>query len=139
MTRIATMCGRLQQDAGLPALLDAAYEAFELMLPAVEDHQDPASGMFTQFVCAATRVADGRDAILFAPSLPQRPLHPAEVGGDGVANAATTQDIVTLSKVLCQVLGHAAGTRIGERDREACREAARCAEAVHRLLTGTGP
>jgi hypothetical protein len=74
-------------------------------------------------------VADGRDAILFAPSLPLRPLHPAEADGDGVANAATTQEIVTLSKVLCQVLGHAAGTGIGERDRVTCREAARCAGA----------
>ncbi len=141
MTRITTVCDRLQQDAALPAVLDAVYEAFEVMLSAVEDHQDPASGMFSQFVWAATSAADGRDAVLFAPSLPVHPLRPADSGApaDGAAGGTEVQDIVALSKVLSEVLGRAAQAGIDGRDRAACREAARCAAAVHRLLTGAEP
>lgn len=46
MTRIAAVSARLQRHEGLPALLDTAYAAFEALLSAIEDHQDPDSGMF---------------------------------------------------------------------------------------------
>jgi hypothetical protein len=97
--------------------------------------------MFSKFVWAAGCAADGRDAILFAPSLPVRPLRPADPRTDmgGAAGAAGVQDIVALSTVVCQVLGHAAQRGGDERDRVACCEAARCAAAIHRLLTGAEP
>src|SRR5215472_14396984 len=107
MTRIATICDRLQRDEGLPALLDTAYAAFEGLLSAAEERQDPASGMFAQFVYAATAAANGRDAILFAPSLPGRPLHPADTGVDGWGSGSDVQHLVALSDVLCHVLAQA--------------------------------
>jgi hypothetical protein len=139
VTRIATICGRLQRDEGLPALLDTAYAAFEVLLSAIEDRQDPASGMFAQFVYAATAAANGRDAILFAPSLPARPLHPADTSVNGRGSGSDAPDIVALSKVLHQVLAQAAAAVLGQEDRRACHHAARCAAEIYRLLTGTEP
>lgn len=139
MTRIATVCGRLQRDEGLAALLDTAYAAFEVLLSAIEDHQDPASGMFAQFVYAATSAANGRDVILFAPSLPARPLHLADAGINGWGSGSDVAELVTLSQVLCQVLTHAAGAAPGQDDRAACHHAARYAAEIHRLLTGAEP
>jgi hypothetical protein len=130
---------RLQEDDGLPALLDAAYAAFELLLTAIEEHENPATGMFAQFVFAATQAANGRDAILFAPSLPIHPFRPADTTVDRQGGGLDAQDIVALSKVLCHVLVHAASMVPGRGDREACHEAGRCAAAIHRLLTGAAP
>jgi hypothetical protein len=140
MTPIAAIRDRLQEDDGLPALLDTAYAAFELLLTAIEEHENPATGMFAQFVFAATHAANGRDAILFAPSLPGRPLRPAGTTAIGQGSGVEVQDIVVLSKVLWHVLARAAVEAVpGRDDQAACRHAARSAAAVHRLLTGTDP
>lgn len=139
MTRIATICGRLQRDDRLPALLDTAYAAFDALLSAIEDRQDPASGMFAQFVYSATAAANGRDAILFAPSLPARPLHPADTSINSRGSGSDAPDLVALSKVLHQVLTQAAAAVPAQEDRKACHHAARCAAEIHRLLTGTEP
>jgi hypothetical protein len=139
MTAVLEIRDRLQRGDGLPALLDTSSGAFELLLVALEEQEDPASGMFAQFVFAATHAANGRDAILSAPSLPVRPLHwaDADVGGRGSGTGAP--DIVTLSQLLCHVLAHAAGSAPSRDDQAACLLAARSAAAIHRLLTGTDP
>jgi hypothetical protein len=140
MTRIAEVCDRLHADGGgLPALLDSAYAAFELLLSVIEEHEDPATGMFAQFVLAATQAANGRDALLFAPSLPFRPLFPADTTVSGQGSSTDVQDMVTLSMVLCGVLTQASDAVSGRDDRAACLHAARSAAAIHRLLTGTDP
>jgi hypothetical protein len=140
MTPVTAIRDRLQEDSGLPSLLDAAYAAFELLLTAIEEYENPATGMFAQFVFAATHAANGRDAILFAPSLPARPLRPADTTANGQRSGVEVQDIVLLSKVLCHALAQAAAETVpGRDDQAACRHAARSAAAVHRLLTGTDP
>src|SRR5262249_34363984 len=111
----------------------------ELLLSAIEEHQDPANGMFVPYVYAATLAANGRDAILFAPSLPVRPLCPADAVANGRGRASAVGDLVALSEVLCHVLTRAAGAVPAQGDAAACRDAARSAAAVHRLLTGTEP
>jgi hypothetical protein len=45
---------------------NAAYEAFEALLSAIEGHEDPGDPRFTAFVLAATCAANGREAVLFA-------------------------------------------------------------------------
>ena len=140
MTRIADICGRLHADGGgLPALLDTAYAAFELLLSAIEEHQDPANGMFARFVFAATQAANGRDAILFAPSLPFRPLVPADTTVIWQGSGTGVQDIVALSMLLSDVLTQTAEAVPGRDNRAACLHAARSAAVIHRLLTGTDP
>ena len=73
MTPLRRTEQRLRHAAGLPAILDAAYDAFEDMLLAVRAHEDPAGGLFAAFMMAAASTADGRDALGFAASLP--PCH----------------------------------------------------------------
>jgi hypothetical protein len=139
VTRIADICHRLQRDTDLPVLLDTAYAAYEVLLSEIEEHQDPVSGMFVPYVYAATLAANGRDAILFAPSLPIRPLRPADAVTNGRGSASTIDDLVALSEALCHVLSRVAGTVPAPGDAAACQNAARCAAAIHRLLTGAEP
>ena len=139
MTRIAAICDRLQHNEELPALLDTAYAAFEMLLSAIEDCQDPASDMFAQFVYAATTAANGRDAILFAPSLPVRPLHAADASVDGWGSGSDLQNLATLSDVLCHALAQAVAAVPGHEDQRACHHAVQCAVEIHRLLTGAAP
>ena len=139
MTRISDICDLLRRDTDLPVLLDIAYAAYELLLSAVEEHQDPASGTFVPYVYAATLAADGRDAILFAPSLPVCQLRPVDAVTNGRGSASTVDDLVALSEVLCHVLTRAAGAAPAQGDAAACQNAAQCAAAIHRLLTGAEP
>jgi hypothetical protein len=67
MTTVPRTQQRLQHAAGLPTILDAAYDAFEDTLLAIRAHEDPASGLFTAFIMAAASAADSRDAVGFAP------------------------------------------------------------------------
>jgi len=75
MANIAAARNRLQRAGDLPAVLDAACDAFEDVLAVLCNHQDPADDTFITFVMAATCAANGRDAVLFAPSLPAHRLH----------------------------------------------------------------
>ena len=141
MTSIPTTQQRLQHAAGLAAILDAAYDAFEDMLQAIRVHEDPASGLFAAFVMAAASAADGRDAILFAPSLPpgqdeRRPTagHEEPAGG----NSASTADAAAgLSRVLAARLTEAWETASDPGDRAACADAVCCAQSIAGLLGGS--
>ena len=66
---------RLHQASDLAAILDAAYDAFESMLSVLRAHEDPGDPMFGAVMMAAASAADGRDAVLSAPSLPPHRLH----------------------------------------------------------------
>ena len=70
MTLTPTTLERVRLAAGLAAILDAAYEAFEDMLQSLRAHEEPGSSLFLAVMLAAASAADGRDAIMFAPSLP---------------------------------------------------------------------
>src|SRR5215470_11750044 len=80
MTRITAVRNRVEHAHDLPAVLDAAHDAFEDMLSVIRAHEDPMDGMFIPLVMAAASAADGRDAIVFAPSLPPHQFHPAVAG-----------------------------------------------------------
>ena len=83
---------QLEHAVGLPAVMDAASDAFENLLTVIREHEDPANGLFAAFMFAAASAANGRDAILFAPSLPpsrnaDRPA-PEEAEPEGAAEDA---------------------------------------------------
>ena len=77
MTGMTAARNRLEQADDLPALLEAAHQVFAVALTALRAHEDPASVWFGRFVMAAASAADGRDALIFAPSMPgpPRPRH----------------------------------------------------------------
>ena len=141
MSDIAAARRRVQQASGLGGVLDAAYDAFESMLSVIRDHEDSTDRMFIPFVMAATCAANGRDAVLFAPSLPPRRLHepPAAVGPHEGSVEAAADAVAALSLLLASQLAEVASSAPEHEDRAACQDGARCAQQIHDLLTGPGP
>ena len=143
MTSITRTLQRLQHAAGLAAILDAASDAFEDVLQAIRACEDPDGGLFAAFVMAAASAADGRDAILFAPSLPpgQDGRTPAaDDEGSAVESAASIAGAVAgLSRVLAARLTEAWETATDPGDRAACADAICCAQSIHDLLGRSGP
>jgi hypothetical protein len=134
---------QLQHATTLPALLEAAYGAFEQMLVVIRARENPASGLFAAFVMSAASAADGRDAVAFAPSFPSGPG--AQVPGYSDAEAAEGDDetvaesVAALSRLLAVRLTQAGPSALDLGDRAACADAARCAETIYGLLHRSGP
>lgn len=130
----------LEQAAGLPAVLDAAYETFEQMLRAIEDQQDPAGGAFAAFVMAGAAAGSGRDALAAAPSLP--PAASPELADAIVASPrdVTAEDaaaaLAALSHLAASRLAGASDLSADVGDRVACAHAARHAASICSLLGG---
>lgn len=140
MMRLTAARDHLQQAPGLAAVLDAACDAFEDILAVIRDHEDT-QGMNIPFLLAATQAANGRDAILFAPSLPPRRLHQpwAPAAAEPAADPqAITTAIVELSSLLATRLEQAVSLLPASGDRSACQDAARSAQQIHALLAGEG-
>jgi hypothetical protein len=140
MKQLTVCAGSLRDARGLPAVLDAACDAFEAILAVIGDYEDT-SGADITFLLAATQAANGRDAVLFAPSLPPRALHhPAPAERPGRPSA---QDIKTaaagLSALLATRLAPTATTAAAHADRSACQDAARYATRIRDLLAGQQP
>jgi hypothetical protein len=140
MDQIEFARARVEQAIGLPAVLDAAYDAFEQMLATITIQQDRGGGAFAAFVMSGTAVANGRDALAAAPSLP-----PVSSGGlasmpgdspdDLPAEAAAV--LASLSQLLSRRLTDASDHTADAGDRVACVQAARHAASVCSLLGGT--
>jgi hypothetical protein len=142
MSRIDQAGERLLRASDLATVLDAACDAFEDMLSVIRACEDPGDEMFTVMVMAAGSAADGRDAILFAPSLPPRRLHPPAAGeeqGPAGSTADTVDALARLSGMLAARLDDAACAAPDPGDRAACLGGARWARDVHTLLVGGGP
>jgi hypothetical protein len=143
MTLIPATQQRLQHAAGLAAILDAAYDAFEDMLQAIRACEDPASGLFAVFVIATASAADGRDAILFAPSLPPgqdgRTTTAVDEGQVGESAVSIADAAAGLCRLLAARLTQAWEIAADPGDRAACADAICCAETIHDLLGGSGP
>jgi hypothetical protein len=142
MRRLTAAGDRFGQARDLTQVLDAACEAFEEILAIIGDYEDASDALVVPLVLAATQAANGRDAILFAPSLPARRLHQVERVGEELERGSA-QDLISAVTGLCQLLAsglvHAAAAVADGADRTACQDAARHAQAVHSLLTGSGP
>jgi hypothetical protein len=141
MRRLTAAGDRFGQARDLAPVLDAACEAFEEILAVIGEYEDASGALVVPLLLAATQAANGRDAVLFAPSLPVRRLHQLGVGEEPERGSA--QDVIAAVVGLCQQLAtglaHTAGTVANVADRAACRDAARHAQQICALLTGSGP
>ena len=142
MRSLTAAADRFRAAHGLPATLDAACDAFEQILTVIAGYERATStGLAITFLFAATQAANGRDAMLFAPSLPPVARYtPAPAGEQREWN---THDIKTpvaaLAELLACGLDHTATTTESGADRAACHDAAACATRIHYLLTKPGP
>ena len=152
MTDAADIRQRIGAAANLADVLDASYEAFEAMMSVIDGYHDASGPFYAGLVMAAAAAADGRDALLSAPSLPPpsrddiRPSGlPAGAGSAGVrvqaaddpVDAAAT--VAALSSSVASCLRGAAATADAAGDRAACLDAARYADEVLVLTRGNGP
>jgi len=60
---------RLDAARSMPEVLSVSGQAFEQLLAIIREHEEHAGGLFAEFVLAAASAADGRDALIAAPSL----------------------------------------------------------------------
>jgi hypothetical protein len=140
MSLLTAAGDQLRRAHGLPAVLDAACDAFEDILAIIGACEDTATStaITIVFLLAATQAANGRDAALFAPSLPPRSLRARPATGP--PQRETTDDITTavadLSRLLASRLAATAAIAAAAADRAACHDAARYARQVSDLLTG---
>lgn len=141
MTYIARVQSRLRRSKELSAVLDAAHEAFEVMLIAIRAHDDPDSVFFTRFIMAAALAADGRDAIAFAPCMP--PVGSWDLIDDEVDVRVPPESVARLVSDLSQLVSaqliRSAGQATDPADQDACDRAANCAAGIHDLLARGGP
>ncbi len=135
MNATATVTARLKSANDLAEIVTAAHQAFEVMLPLIEDQQDPAGGAFTDFVMAAACAASGRDALLFAPSLRPASARRAATGYPPPALEAAAA-LGKLSSLLAGRLRQAAELAASEADARACAEARRQAGRLAALFAG---
>ena len=143
MRKVTAAADRFRQAQGLPAVLDAACDAFEAILTVIGDYEETTStGAAIMFLRVATQAANGRDAVLFAPSLPPRALHAMAAAGEPDAPESASvvkSSVAELSELLAAGLAHTAATIADGADRAACRDAAACATRIGDLLAGAGP
>jgi hypothetical protein len=143
MRQVTAAADRFREAHGLPAVLDAVYDAFEAILTVIGGYEDTTStGGAIAFLLVATQAANGRDAVLFAPSLPARALHPPAQTSEShrqESASAIKSSVTELSELLATGLAHTAATTAHGADRAACRDAAACATRIGDLLVGAGP
>jgi hypothetical protein len=142
MTSFHGTRARLEHAVDLTAVMDAAYDAFEELLAVIREHEDPANGLFAACMFAAASAANGRDAILFAPSLPPsrtagRPA-PEEAEPEGTVEAAADA-AADLGQLLADRLLEAGQAASDPGDRAACLTAAQSAGEICGLLRGRAP
>jgi hypothetical protein len=141
MTGMTAARNRLEQADDLPALLEAAHQLFVTALTALRAHEDPASMWFGRFVMAAASAADGRDALIFAPSMPaDRPHGTGRTGEDssGGTADAIAGDIASSCGLAAVRLAQATSQAANPGDQAACMRAAQCARRICELLAGGG-
>jgi hypothetical protein len=142
MRRLTAAGDRFGQARDLTAVLDAACEAFEEILAVIGDYEDARDALVVPLLLAATQAANGRDAVLFAPSLPARRLHQPRPAGEELEQGSA-HDVISAVTGLCQLLAfgltQAAATAAAAADRAACQDAARHVRQIHALLTGSDP
>jgi hypothetical protein len=139
MTLINRTRDELEAAEGVPGVLDAGHAAFEDMLTVIECWEDPADRMFITYVTAGMIAANGRDAVLRAPSLPVH--RSSSAAGEELSHRETAEDdareLAALSTIIADRLSDAAGIAPALGDRIACEQAARSARNLHGLFTGT--
>jgi hypothetical protein len=136
MNELDTIASRLRGSTSLAELLDAGFDAFEVIRLVARAGEDRAPELFAPFVTAAGTAVEGRNALYDAPSLPQAIGPPPAVavsitaGGGDIADA-----LATLAALLARRLGETGAQAVGEGDRVACQHAIYAAADIHRLLS----
>jgi len=126
---------RLVDPDGLPAVLAAGWEIFELITIIASASADESSDLYPAFTFARGAAVSGRNAIAFALSMPPVPADTAHSPPKPAGDPYETADVLAgLASALGGRLRDSAGLASAAADRSACEDAAREAERIAQLL-----
>lgn len=135
MNQLDACAARVRSSATLAELLEAGFDAFEVIRQVARACEDRAPGLFAAFMTAAGTAVEGRNALNDAPSLPPARAGPppsptvsAEARADRIAD-----ELAALAALLAQRLAQTRMQALAG-DRAACEHATRAAAEIHRLL-----
>jgi hypothetical protein len=133
---VAKAAARVQDAAGLPELLSASFDAFEVIRRLCRSHEDQAAELLPTFMTAADAAVDGREAVTAAPSLARagRSAPPPGAAAAQTALTEVTDGLAALGALIGERLSASVALASAAADRAACREAARAAQRISGLL-----
>ena len=135
MNEIKLTGRRLADAGGLPAVLAAGWDIFELVGTIAAAAAGASPDLYAAFTFARGAAVSGRNAIAFAPSVPPisggagHELPKPSGDADEIAD-----DLAGLASALSMRLRASAGLAADAADRAACENAARQAERITWLL-----
>ncbi|HET9895163.1 MAG TPA: hypothetical protein VFQ44_09530 [Streptosporangiaceae bacterium] len=138
MTDLGRVRAALQSADGVGGVLDASWDAFDLLVTECQRDHDQPPGYLAWYAFAAVAAAQGRTVVSGAPSLPvtrRMPL-PARTPGLPSASPEMAGTLAGLAGLLDERLTDAAGLAGDDRDQAACAHAALQAAVVCKLLSG---
>lgn len=138
MRQIELARQRLLGADGVPSVLSAGWETFELVIAVAGVSADQSADMYPAFTFARGSAVSGRNAIAFAPSMPASYAPsgtPEPVTGDAYQIADA---VAGLASALSLRLRDAAGRAADAEDRAACEDAAGHADQIGSLLAQRG-
>jgi hypothetical protein len=134
MKELDAIAARLREGTTLAGLLDAGFDAFEVIRLVARASEDLAPDLFAAFITTAGTAAEGRNALGGAPSLPPAARRPAITMSATAAAGQIADELAALAALLAQRLAEAAAQAVREGDRAACQHATCAAADIHRLL-----
>jgi hypothetical protein len=145
MDELGAVTARVADSATISGLLEASFDAFEVIRQVARACEDRVPELFAAFMVAAATAVEGRNALNDAPSFPPARSDPAL--SPIVTMAADVEhvadELAELAALLAQRLPEAAVQAGLAADREACAGAIRAATDIHYLLgrdtDATGP
>jgi hypothetical protein len=137
MDGLSAITARVISSATISDLLEASFDAFEVIRLAARACEDQVPELFAAFMVAATTAAEGRHALNDAPSLPPARSSPTpsltvSLGDDADHIADVLAELATL---LAQRLHEPAGLADLADDRDACERAGQAATDIHQILS----
>lgn len=139
MTDLDRVRVALQDADGLGGVLDASWDAFDVLVSECQYHHDQPPGMLASYAFAGVAAAEGRTIVSAAPSLPAtRGVPVLGCGLESWAGSAETAGALPgLAELLHRRLAEAVRFAGDARDQAACAHAALQATLVRTLLTGS--
>ena len=135
MKELDAIASRLRGDTALAGLLDAGFDAFEIIRLVARASEDLAPDLFAAFITTAGTAVEGRNALGDAPSLPPATAPPPVITMSSTVGAGQIADeLAALATLLAQRLAEAGAQAVREGDRAACQHATCAAAGIHRLL-----